>query len=61
MSRTHQVQHTQLSGMAYTVVRYGTQLMTSTTHTVVTYVVMSMTGYTGYTFEGYERVTYKVM
>ena len=36
----NKVQHTELSGTAHRVVRYGTQLMSSTTHTVVTYVVM---------------------
>ena len=36
--------------MAHTVVRYGTQLMSSTTYTVVTYVVMSMTGHGLYLF-----------
>ena len=34
----------------HTVVRYGTQLMSSTTHTVVTYLVMSMTGHGIYLF-----------
>ena len=36
----NKVRHTEFSGKEHTVVRYGTQLMSSTTHTVVTYVVM---------------------
>ena len=58
----NKVRHTELSGTAHTVVRYGTQLMSSTTHIVVTYVVMSMTGHGLYLFrvrtchvQGYDR------